>query len=412
MRAVILDIDAIRDAETSLSQRRAEVRAEADRHASLANEVEGILHEMAGVVLADLNPANWFDPLGPWERWGLSRYSDACQTSHAIINESRGAAHTRVLTLGEAHGVYGGAIVDRATEALSALDHATNAAWDVVSFFDPGRLLTMLENPWSIGSLLSTARDALGAASQALSEFVRYLDRLYQREDAVINDVLRRFGSDVQAVYFGSGRAIAALSGAASSEGQRVSKSLLEYLGQHYHGATDVSGFDARRPLDSPHATGGVSGHLMESKVTLQDHILSAPVTNESGFVVGDLSGLAGAQVAGAGGALLGIRGSFAAATVYDRTTVGSKQFGLTSDTEASVGTADGYAGYSDGSLGASVGVSLATVQDSVGANIAGVNVGINGSIGLKAELGFELGKHVEVKLPFVSFGFSVDNAQ
>ncbi|MGH2486320.1 MAG: CHAP domain-containing protein, partial [Ktedonobacterales bacterium] len=148
---------------------------------------------MAGVIFADLNPANWFDPLGPWERWGLGQYSDSCATSHEIVNAARGHAQTQVQSLAEAHGVYGGAITDRATEALDALNRATNAVWDVVSFFEPGRLLTMLEDPFLLAGRFWTSHNLLSAARDALGEFLSFLGRLLQREEKVLDEIIKHF---------------------------------------------------------------------------------------------------------------------------------------------------------------------------------------------------------------------------
>ena len=47
-----------------------------------------------------------------------------------------------------------------------------------------------------------------------------------------------------------------------------------------------------------------------------------------------------------------------------------------------------------------------------MGVNVAGVNVGVKGEIGLKAELGFKIGKETEIKLPFITIGFSFGGAK
>jgi hypothetical protein len=49
--------------------------------------------------------------------------------------------------------------------------------------------------------------------------------------------------------------------------------------------------------------------------------------------------------------------------------------------------------------------VNLASIEGSVGANVAGVNVSLTGEIGFKAEFGITFGKRTEIKLPFISFG-------
>ena len=72
----------------------------------------------------------------------------------------------------------------------------------------------------------------------------------------------------------------------------------------------------------------------------------------------------------------------------------------------------EAVAGLKDGSLQASAGVNLASVKGELGANVAGINVGVNAEVGLKAEFGFKIGRKVEVKLPFISFGFSIGGAK
>lgn len=106
----------------------------------------------------------------------------------------------------------------------------------------------------------------------------------------------------------------------------------------------------------------------------------------------------------GAGGEYYTVKGK------ADTAFVGDKEWGITGGVEGKALSAGGFAGVqwdgNDKRIGAEVGVNLVSVEGSVGGNIAGTNVSVAGEIGLKAELGFSLGKKgVEVKLPFISFG-------
>jgi WXG100 family type VII secretion target len=106
----------------------------------------------------------------------------------------------------------------------------------------------------------------------------------------------------------------------------------------------------------------------------------------------------------GAGGEYYTVKGD------WDTALVGDKEFGVTGGVGFKGLSAEGFAGVQfddkDKRIGATVGVNLVSVEGSVGGNVAGVNVSVAGEVGLKAELGFELGKKgIAIKLPFVSFG-------
>ncbi len=90
----------------------------------------------------------------------------------------------------------------------------------------------------------------------------------------------------------------------------------------------------------------------------------------------------------------------------------GDKDLGVTGAGQVKVLAGEAVAGFKDGSLGATIGGTLASVKGEVGANVAGYNVGVSGEVGLKAELGFKIGKKTEIKLPFVTLGISFGGAK
>jgi hypothetical protein len=106
-----------------------------------------------------------------------------------------------------------------------------------------------------------------------------------------------------------------------------------------------------------------------------------------------------------------GIWGEATAASIEDRGRLGSKDLGLTYGGDAKVLSASGFAGIEDDSLGAEVGVNLAEVDGHLGTDIAGVNVGVNAGVGLKLELGVEIGKHTKVKLGPFTLGLDFGGA-
>ena len=103
---------------------------------------------------------------------------------------------------------------------------------------------------------------------------------------------------------------------------------------------------------------------------------------------------------------------AYSAKAQGDAVLLGDDDFGLTVDGEAKGPGVEGFIGLKDGTLGGTIGGTLVSAKGGVGTNIAGYNVGVNGEIGLKAEIGLTLGKETEIKLPFVSIGFSFGGAR
>ncbi len=102
----------------------------------------------------------------------------------------------------------------------------------------------------------------------------------------------------------------------------------------------------------------------------------------------------------------------YAARAKIEGTMVGDQDLGWTGGVDVKVLQAKALAGYHDGSVGAEVGVNLASIKGETGVNIAGANVGVNAEIGLKLELGLSVGKNTKVKLGPFSFGISFGGAK
>lgn len=103
---------------------------------------------------------------------------------------------------------------------------------------------------------------------------------------------------------------------------------------------------------------------------------------------------------------------AYAAKAKLEGTMIGDKDLGWTGGVEAKALSATGFAGYRDGSIGADIGVNLVSVKGETGANIAGYNVGVSGEIGLKLELGAQIGKNTKIKLGPFTIGFSFGGAK
>ncbi|HEX4202612.1 MAG TPA: hypothetical protein VHZ51_00100 [Ktedonobacteraceae bacterium] len=102
-----------------------------------------------------------------------------------------------------------------------------------------------------------------------------------------------------------------------------------------------------------------------------------------------------------------GIGGGADLFSITNQAVLGSQQLGLAGSGNVMGPEVHGQLGIRNSSIGADIGGSLISATGSAGVDIAGQNIGVNATVGLKAELGFEIGKHTEIKLPFVSIGFN-----
>lgn len=141
----------------------------------------------------------------------------------------------------------------------------------------------------------------------------------------------------------------------------------------------------------------------------------------ENKSVWGDLE-KDGYSVAGGGGGLelgvgekgfsAGLAGELYAIKAQKEGVYGTDDLGVTGGAGANVLKGEGFIGIKDNSVGATIGGTLVSVEGEAGANVAGVNVGVTGEVGLKAELGFQIGQKTKVKLPFVTVGFTFGKAK
>lgn len=156
----------------------------------------------------------------------------------------------------------------------------------------------------------------------------------------------------------------------------------------------------------------GVSGALLEDKGDLIKVDGPIPYTLKGKYQVGYGEAGIGLGVNGDKKFTIGpyVEGTVAKGELTN--VYGDKNFGVTETLEGKVLSVEGFAGLKDGSVGATIGGTLVSVQATKGLNVAGVNVGVTAEVGLKAELGFSIGKETKIKLPFVSFGFSFGGAK
>lgn len=112
--------------------------------------------------------------------------------------------------------------------------------------------------------------------------------------------------------------------------------------------------------------------------------------------------------------ALVGISGEFSGVKAEGEwLLLGDDQLGVAADSEMNAASADVLLGWNGERFGASAGVNLISVEGGISTNLAGMNVGVTGELGLKAEFGLEWGKEgVEVKFPLFSIGLSFGGAK
>lgn len=106
--------------------------------------------------------------------------------------------------------------------------------------------------------------------------------------------------------------------------------------------------------------------------------------------------------------------GAFAAGTLVTAGTsgvIGSTDLGLAGGVDVTAGEAEAFVGLHSGTVGAKVGGTIASVEGTIGVDVAGWNVGATGEIGLKFELGLEVGKKSRVYLGPVTIGLNIGEA-
>jgi hypothetical protein len=148
-------------------------------------------------------------------------------------------------------------------------------------------------------------------------------------------------------------------------------------------------------------------------KYTLAKGAAYGDASAPDGFSAGGYEAGAEFSVEGLKKGKVGIFGeAYAAKLQGDTLLAGDKDFGLTAAGDVKALSVSAFAGVKDGSVGASIGGSLISAKGEIGTNVSGYNVGVNAEVGLKAELGLQIGKNTKIKLPFVTLGFSFGKAR
>jgi hypothetical protein len=122
--------------------------------------------------------------------------------------------------------------------------------------------------------------------------------------------------------------------------------------------------------------------------------------------------GEAGAQFGvGEDGFIAGAYGEYDAVAVSGGAVLGGSLLGLTVSAGGSAGSAEGFVGYKEGTVGASLGASAVAGEVGVGLNVAGANVGVKAGASVGFELGVKLGAETEIKAGPFKIGLSFGKA-
>lgn len=122
--------------------------------------------------------------------------------------------------------------------------------------------------------------------------------------------------------------------------------------------------------------------------------------------------GEAGAQFGvGEDGFIAGVYGEYDVVAASGGAVLGGALLGLTASVGGSAGSAEGFIGYKEGTVGASVGASAVAGEVGLGLNVAGANIGVKAGASLGFELGIKLGADTEIKAGPFKIGLSFGKA-
>lgn len=125
-------------------------------------------------------------------------------------------------------------------------------------------------------------------------------------------------------------------------------------------------------------------------------------------FLKGDFGVKSGFE---SGSTSLGPRAKFSAISAEHSEVLGDRDSGWAGRFQVTAGEVEGFAGLSEGTLGAKAGAKLVSIEASGGRNINGHYVGVVGGIGIEWELGVAIGKKTRLDLGPFTFGLDIGEA-
>ena len=204
MPDIVIDPGAVESARISILMVRDTLNGLHAQHENTASQIEGLLSEAAATVLDALNPLHALDPFGIWEHWGFGSVAYSCSSTRGVIDQTRGSLDQIVGHLCDAHhGQLAPVLFDRSGELRFTLGSTGDILWTIISLLEPGNILRLIQAPWLIMEHFTDSRSILRRACDLAQDYVDYLIRLDAREEALIEEIIRRL--QTQRVEFGAG---------------------------------------------------------------------------------------------------------------------------------------------------------------------------------------------------------------
>ncbi|HEY1388200.1 MAG TPA: hypothetical protein VGF38_06610 [Ktedonobacterales bacterium] len=412
---ITINQDVLEQARNTFSAMTQQVDQEIGRQSNLFQRFNPAMGRVRDVLARSQHMASsehlWYDS-------GMDGIAHDSLDGRHSIEHMRSVATATSRQLIFAHpGPVGNALQSYVDHIDQAFGRALSEYWNITDGFFPGNTIALSSYSSTIDGNFSQLDYWLKQLQGALEEIIRLIDSLLKGESLFIAELTAGPANGLVFPTPGetpqTGHATDSIF---SPENNNMSVSTTAYLQARY-GWSFEGGLKQEGKKD-PTLGAGVdySGDLGGAAVSENGKFLGIPFRHTDGVKLAALSVSGGLEASldpkAKHWAKAGVFGEFAAVEGYDETVIGSKQFGYTDETTTKALAGEGFAGFEDGNLGAHVGVDLVSVERQVGVNVAGVNVGLDGEIGLKAELGFQIGKKTEVKLPFISFGFAIGGAK
>lgn len=342
-----------------------------------------------------------------WYQLGLEEIASSSREGRNNLEHMRGSAGATAQHMIAANLGPVGHALEPFTESVNvALGRAVNEYWNISDWLYPANTVSLAyssatdRNFSQLGQLLRYAADAVDAV-------LRMIDNLLQGESAFIARLLAGGPRETM----GAAPSPRETMGAAPGGTQTMGSEVESYLSSRFEVSSEV-GLTREGEDKTVGVSVDVSGNLWDKGESTQTKVAGVSIKDSNGIRLGVFGASAGLEASLDPNAehwgQAGVSAEFTGVELYHEDVVGSDEWGVTDSANVKALSADAFAGFQDGTLGAKVGVDLISAEGGVGVNVAGVKVGVDATIGIKAELGIEVGKRVEVKLPFVSFGFSI----
>jgi ABC-type multidrug transport system fused ATPase/permease subunit len=405
---ITINQDVLEQARNTFSAMSQQVEQEIGRQQHLFRRFDDVMNQVRDAVARSQHTAS-SEQL--WHQAGLNEVASNSLDGRHTFEHMRSVATTTSQQLIFAHpGPVGRALASYTNAIDYAFGGVLSEYWNITDGFFPGNTIALSSYSSVIDGNFNQLGSWLNQLNQALEALVRLIDKLLKGESLVIAELTSGgLPSAAQAGGFNAGIA------SATADPGITGEMVWSYLTSRYE-LSFGSGFTQEGKKRSLGAGIEVSGDAWDKEISSDASVAGVNIRSSNGVRLAGLTASGGVDVSLDPKAdhrvEAGLSGEFTVAELYNDNVLGSKQLGLTDGVSAKALSAEGFVGFKDGSFGAKAGLDLASVEGNVGMNVAGVNVGLDATIGLKAELGVKIGPKTEISLPFVSFGFAFGGAK